>query len=356
MGALSREGLKELVSQVPRVSLGFQPTPLCDMRRLSGLMGGPRILIKRDDLTGLAFGGNKPRTLEFLIADAIAQGADTIISSAAAQSNMLRMVCAAARQFGLNVHLVLRGSGKEPLQGNLLLDYLFGAQITFIQTADPYSQLSVRVMQRIALDLCAQGHKPYIIDVRLHSGALATLGYILAAAELQEQIDQAQLTRPTVICAVSSGTTVAGLLFGTALMGNPFRVLGISVQQSASFITPNVLQKVSDAASLLGQDLHLEPGAIAIDDRWIGPGYAVVTPECVEAMKIVARSEGIVLDPVYTGKAMAGVLGQIREGSLTSDDSTVFLHTGGMPALFAFAEEVGSALRSEAGESEVIHE
>jgi D-cysteine desulfhydrase family pyridoxal phosphate-dependent enzyme len=319
-------------------------------------MRGPRLLIKRDDLTGLAFGGNKPRALEFLIADAITQGADTIISSAAAQSNMLRMVCAAARQYGLDVHLVLRGSGQEPLQGNLLLDYLFGAQITFIQTADPYSRLSVRVMERIARDLRASGHTPYVIDVRAHSGALATLGYIAAAVELQEQFAQEQVTHPTVVCAVSSGTTVAGLLLGTGLMGNPFRVLGVSVQQPTSFMLPNVRQKIVEAASLLGQEPPVETDAIVIDDRWIGPGYAVVTPECVEAMKSMARSEGIVLDPVYTGKAMAGVLGQIREGSLTSDDSIVFLHTGGMPALFAFAEEVGGALRSEAGETEIIRE
>jgi D-cysteine desulfhydrase family pyridoxal phosphate-dependent enzyme len=356
MGALSPLELKTLLSHVPRISLGFQPTPLCDMRRLSGLLRGPRLLIKRDDLTGLAFGGNKSRALEFLIADAITQGADTIISSAAAQSNMLRMVCAAARQYGLDVHLVLRGSGQEPIQGNLLLDYLFGAQITFIQTTDPYSRLSVRVMERIARDLRARGRTPYVIDVRAHSGALATLGYIAAAVELQEQFAQEQVTRPTVVCAVSSGTTVAGLLLGTGLMGNPFRVLGVSVQQPASFMLPNIRQKIGEAASLLGREPPVETDAIVIDDRWIGPGYAVVTPECVEAMKSMARSEGIVLDPVYTGKAMAGVLGQIRGGSLTSDDSIVFLHTGGMPALFGFAEEVGGALRSEAGAAEIIRE
>jgi 1-aminocyclopropane-1-carboxylate deaminase/D-cysteine desulfhydrase-like pyridoxal-dependent ACC family enzyme len=251
---------------------------------------------------------------------------------------------------------VLRGSGQEPLQGNLLLDYLFGAQITFIQTTDPYSRLSVRVMERIARDLRARGHTPYVIDVRAHSGALATLGYIAAAVELKEQFAQERVIHPTVVCGVSSGTTVAGLLLGAGLMGNPFRVLGVSVQQPASFMLPNVRQKIADAASLLGRESPVETDAIVIDDRWIGPGYAVVTPECVEAMKSMARSEGIVLDPVYTGKAMAGVLGQIREGSLTSDDSIVFLHTGGMPALFAFAEEVGGALRSETGEAEIIRE
>jgi 1-aminocyclopropane-1-carboxylate deaminase/D-cysteine desulfhydrase-like pyridoxal-dependent ACC family enzyme len=320
---------------------------LHDLPRLTALLCGPRLLIKRDDMTGLAFGGNKPRSLEFLMADALAQGADTIISSASAQSNMLRTTAAAARRLGLDVHLVLRGSGDEPLQGNLLIDHLLGAEMTFIQTTDPYSKLSVEVMQRIALDLKARGRTPYIIDVRSHSGALSILGYIWAAAELQDQIGPLGLTRPIVACAVSSGTTLAGLLLGAALMGNPFRVLGLCVQTPASFMLPNVLEKVSSAASLLGQDLHLTPRDVALDDRWIGPAYAVLTPECVDAMKQIARAEGILVDPVYTSKALAGILGLIGEGSLTSDDSVVFLHTGGTPAIFAYAEQLGPLLRPQ---------
>jgi len=356
MSAMSPMEVKTLLSRMPRVSLGFQPTPLHDLPRLTRRVGGPRLLIKRDDLTGLAFGGNKPRTLEFLMGDALANGADTVISSAAAQSNMLPMLCAAARQLGLEVHLVLRGSGEEALQGNLLLDYLFGARITFIQTADPYSQLSVTVMQRIAEDLRARGRKPYIIDVRSRSAALGTLGYIWAAAELQEQMAGLALNRPIVACAVSSGTTVAGLLVGSALMGHPFSVMGISVQQSTAFMVPNVLQKVGGAAALLGAEVQLGSEEILLDDRWIGPGYAVLTPECVDAMKQAARAEGIVLDPVYSSKALAGILGRIREGSLTSDDTVVFVHTGGTPAIFAFADQLGVAFREDAGEVEVVRE
>ena len=149
---------------------------------------------------------------------------------------------------------------------------------------------------------------------------------------------------------------MAGLLVGSALMGNPFRVLGISVQQSTAFMIPNILQKVGSAAALLGLDLQPESKDIMLDDRWIGPGYAVLTPECVDAMKHAARAEGIVLDPVYTSKALAGVLGRIREGSLTSEDTVVFLHTGGTPAIFAFADQLGAAFREESGDVEVVRE
>lgn len=343
---LSPSALRQLLGRIPRVDLAFQPTPLQELPRLSQLLGGPRILIKRDDLTGLAFGGNKPRKLEFMMADALAQGADTIVTSAAAQSNMLRMTCAAARQLGLDIHLVMRGTGQEPIQGNLLLDYLFGADMTFIKTTDPYSQLSVDVMQRIVDGLRAKGRKPYVIDMRYQSGALATLGYVWASAELAEQLASMGIDSPTVICSTGSGTTQGGLLLGGELLGASFKPVGMSVQQSTERMVPRVVEKVQSAAALLGVETCLTAAQVAIDDRWIGPAYGVATPEGIEAIKLLARTEGIVLDPVYSGKGFSGLIGQIREGRLTSADTAVFIHTGGTPALFAYAGELASQFRS----------
>jgi D-cysteine desulfhydrase family pyridoxal phosphate-dependent enzyme len=342
----STTSLRELVGRIPRISLAFLPTPLQEVPRLRQAVGGPRLMMKRDDLTGLAFGGNKARKLEFMLADALAQGADIIVTSAAAQSNMLRMTCAACRQLGLDVHLVLRGTGQESVQGNLLLDYLFGAHLTFIKTTDPYSQLSVDVMQRLVAELKAQGRHPYVIDMRYESGALATLGYVWAAAELQEQFVAQGITNPTLVCCTGSGTTQAGLLLGGEILGTQWPVIGISVQQSADKMAPRVAKKAHDAAALLGYATRLDEQVIVVDDRWIGPAYGVPTPECIEAIQLAARQEGIVLDPVYSGKGLSGLIGRCREGAFTATDTVVFVHTGGTPALFAYADQLAPALRS----------
>ena len=340
MAHLSTQIIHQALEGVPRVSLAFQPTPLQKLSRLSALLGGPQLFIKRDDVTGLAFGGNKARKLEFLLADALAQGADTIVTSAAAQSNMLRMTCAGARQLGLDIHLVMRGTEQEPVQGNLLLCHLFGAEITFINTTDPYSELSLETMQRIVEDLKAQGRTPYIIDMRYQSSALASLGYFAAAAELLEQFNQLGLTRPTIVCSTGSGTTQAGLVLAGEVMQQVFKVWGISVQQSTGDMQPRILKKVEETAKLLGLESTITPDQILLDDRWIGPAYGVPTPACIEALKLVARTEGIVLDPVYSGKGLSGILGRIREGSFGADDQVVFIHTGGTPALFAYADQL----------------
>lgn len=340
MSPLSPQIIQQLLEGIPKVSLAVQPTPLHRLPRLSELVGGPQLFIKRDDLTGLAFGGNKARKLEFLLADALAQGADIIVTSAAAQSNMLRMTCAAARQLGLDIHLVMRGTGQEPIQGNLLLCHLFGAEISFIDTADPYSPLSRETMARLVANLKAQGRTPYIIDMRYQSGALATLGYFAAAAELQEQFNRLGLSQPTIVCSTGSGSTQAGLLLAGEVLESNFKVWGISVQQSSAKMRPRILKKVRETADLLGRPSTITPEQILLDDRWIGPAYGVPTPACIEALKLAARTEGIVMDPVYSGKGFSGLLGRIREGGFDPDDQIVFIHTGGTPALFAYAEQL----------------
>ena len=346
--------LRQLVGNIPRVDIAFQPTPLQELPRFRKMLGGPRIWMKRDDLTGLAFGGNKARKLEFMIADALAQGADVIVTSAAAHSNMLRQTCAACRQYGLDIHLVMRGTGEEPVQGNLLLDYLFGADMTFIPTKDPYSQLSVDVMNRVVSDLKSRGRHPYVIDMRYGSGALATLGYVWASAELREQFNRLGIEKPTIICSTGSGTTQAGLLLGAELLGADFRIVGVSVQQSTELMIPRIVKKVQDAAVLLGVESALSPEQVVVDDRWIGPAYGVPTPECMEAMRLVAHTEGIVVDPVYSGKGLSGLIGWVREGRLAPSDDVVFIHTGGTPAIFAMTEELVPELRSQGQTIEVV--
>lgn len=346
--------LRHLLDNIPRVNIAFQPTPLQELPRFRGALGGPRIWMKRDDVTGLAFGGNKARKLEFMIADALAQGADVIVTSAAAQSNMLRQTCAACRQYGLDIHLVMRGTGDEPVQGNLLLDYLFGADMTFIPTKDPYSQLSVDVMNRVVADLKARGRRPYVIDMRYQSGALAALGYVWASAELYEQFEQVGIDSPTLICSTGSGTTQAGLLLGAELMGADFDIVGVSVQQPTEMMIPRVVKKTQDAAELLGVESALAPEQVVVDDRWIGPAYGVPTPACLEAMKLAARTEGIVVDPVYSGKGLSGLIGWVREGRFAPSDDVVFIHTGGTPAIFAMTQELVPELRSAGQVIEVV--
>ena len=337
--------LEERLGRLPRVPLAHLPTPLDEARRLTARLGGPRILIKRDDLTGLALGGNKPRKLEFLMADALAQKADAIVISAAAQSNMVRMTCAAAAKLGLDVHAVLRGTPDSEVQGNLLLDLVFGAHITFIDTADPYSRLSVDTMDRIMAELRARGRRPYLIDMRYASGPLAAIGFVAASAELARQLGERDLPPSHLFLGTGSGTTQAGLVLGAALLGLPYHVVGVSVQQPADRMVPRIAEKVRGAAALLGLDACPTDAAITVDDGYIGQAYGVPTAAGTEALKLLARSEGIVTDPVYTGKGLSGLIGWIRQGQLSPRDSVVFLHTGGAPGLFAQGPALAQALR-----------
>lgn len=353
MGIDSKD-LQKRLSQVPRVNLAFLPTPLSPLNNLTKALGSPvNLWIKRDDLTGLALGGNKARKLEYILGDAVAKGADAVVTSAASHSNMLRMTSAAARQLGMEIYLVMRGKGNEPVQGNLLLDYVFGANITYIDTLDPYSQFSVDVMNKITNDLIAKGKKPYTIDMRYNSGGLATIGYVNAATELVEQIDQQKIEDPMIICATGSGTTQAGLQLGFHLMGRNYKVQGISAQQSADKMKPRIIAKIKEAADILGEQSSVPESEIFVDDRWIGPSYGVSTSEGMEAIRMMGRYEGILLDPCYSGKSFSGLLGELKEGHL-NHRNVIFIHTGGAPILFSDANEVALAMRVK--DIEVLHE
>jgi D-cysteine desulfhydrase family pyridoxal phosphate-dependent enzyme len=286
-------------------------------------LGGPRIVVKRDDQTGLALGGNKARKLEHLCAEALAQGCDTLVTGGGPQSNHCRMTAAAANRLGLQCHLALAGATPDRPTGNLLLDHLLGATL-HPTAARGYYEIEASI-EAVAHEVGAAGGRPYAIPV---GGASVTgaLGYVDAARELTEQ-----LTEPLdwIVVADGSGGTHAGLLAG---LDSPSQVLGVDVGTR-----PDLDDRVPElaAATAAAIDRPAPKGAVHIDHTRFGAGYGNPTPECLEAIRAAARLEGLILDPVYTGKAMAGLIGWIREGRFTEHQSVLFWHTGGAPALFA---------------------
>jgi D-cysteine desulfhydrase family pyridoxal phosphate-dependent enzyme len=327
-----------------RFPLATLPTPLHELPRLREALGGgtrcPRILIKRDDLTGLALGGNKARKLEYLIADALAQDATVVLTTGAAQSNHARMTAAAARAAGLGVHLVLTAEPNPPLQGNLLLDRLFGAVIHYVPPpADPALATSDEEAAKVAevlAELRAQGERPYEIPVGGSSG-VGVLGYTYGTRELVDQLSSGG-ERPTrLYYASGSRGTQAGLTLGAKWCDAPYAVYGVAVSGGESFKRERVLRIANEAALLAQLPTRVTEDDLFTDQGYIGEGYGIATLECIAAIRLVAESEGILLDPVYTAKAMACLIDHARRGQLDPHSTIVFLHTGGVPALFAHA-------------------
>ena len=303
--------------------LAHGPTPLEPLDRLSDWLGGPRLFVKRDDQTGLALGGNKARKLEYLCAEALAQGCDTLVTGGGPQSNHCRMTAAAANRLGLHCHLALAGPTPDRPTGNLLLDHLLGAQLHPTAAREYYEiEASIEV---VAEEVRAAGGRPYAIPV---GGASVTgaLGYVDAARELKGQLEG---PLDWIVVADGSGGTHAGLLAG---LDASTRILGVDVGTR-----PDLDQRVPElaAATAAVLDRPAPEGELHIDHTRFGAGYGKPTPECLEAIRAAARLEGLILDPVYTGKAMAGLIGWAREGRFTEHQSVLFWHTGGAPALFA---------------------
>ncbi len=321
-----------------RFDLAQLPTPLERMSRFGKALGGPEIWIKRDDQTGLATGGNKTRKLELLVGDALEQDAEVLLTVGAAQSNHCRQTAAAAARAGLECVLVLRGDPPpgDGWTGNLLLDNLLGARIRWSGDEDPLVTL-----QTAADAEQAAGRKPYAIPYG-GSNALGAAAYALAFEELWDQMFEAKLSFDRVIFASSSGGTQAGLIVGAKLCGYEGQVLGISVDKTGGQLRPTVQALLEPTARHLGLEPAPGPPDVHIDDRFVGGGYAVLTAAEAEAIRLVAQTEGILLDPVYTGKAMAGLIGLARSGEIGSFERVLFWHTGGVPALFAYAPELAS--------------
>lgn len=325
----------------PRVRLVNLPTPLQEAPRLREALGGegrcPKILIKRDDLTGLAFGGNKGRKLEFLVADALAQGATWLITAGAAQSNHARMTAAAARLAGLSATLVLSAKVEQPeVQGNLLLDRLLDAEVRIV----PSDTNMDATMVEVADELRAAGERPYIIPVG-GSNAIGTLGYVAATLEIMGQLFAQGEGPSRLYYANGSRGTQAGLVLGAKHYHAPYRVHGIAVSPGDREKRGRALEIANEAADRLGIATRVADDELLNDDGQIGEGYGIPTEGCLEAIHLLARHEAVFLDPVYSAKAMAGLIADVRSGAIDPAETVIFLHTGGTPALFAQADRLG---------------
>lgn len=315
-----------------RIVLAHLPTPIEPLPRLTNLLQGPRLFIKRDDLTGLGLGGNKTRKLEYLAADALAQGCRTLITTGAVQSNHCRQVAAAAARLGLGCILVLAGEDPGMRQGNLLLDELSGAKLVFV----PKEERDQRLQQAFT-HAEENSMQPYIIPYG-GSNPIGVQGYIQAMQELQDQ----KLQPDWIVLASSSGGTQAGLLLGAKQISFSGRILGISVDKPADELTQTIMALANQTAAWLGIDKKIESEDVLVNDAYCRAGYGILQPVETEAIRLFARTEGILLDPVYTGRAAAGLIDLIRKGFFSPDETVLFWHTGGIPALFA--EPYASAL------------
>ena len=317
---------------------GF-PTPLQRMSHLSKLLGGPRLFMKRDDMTDLSFGGNKARKLEFLFAEAKNRGADLVISVGAVQSNCACMVASAARRLGMKPVLVLVGKEPDVPDGNLLLDKLLSAEIHFIEEYGPHVE---DFMNRLANEFREKGHSPYVIPAGASIPSTVP-GYALAMEELVNQFREIGETIDYVVCACGTGGTHAGLIFGAKLLDVKAKILGASVFASKADASRTITKLVNGSAELFDVDFSMFPEEVTVFDDYIKEGYGVLNRDVTESIKLVAETEGIFLDPVYTGKAMVMLIDLIKKGYFRKDDNVVFFHTGGLPALFLYRKELGKA-------------
>jgi len=333
------EAIMELTS-FPRKALAFLPTPLVELPRLAAMAcggrPGPRIFMKRDDQTGLATGGNKARKLEFLIGEALAQGCDAVITGGAAQSNHCRQTAAAAAASGLGCHLALGGSPPAAPAGNLLLDELLGAEVHW---GGPHRK--GEDIPAIAAALRAEGGKPYVIPYG-GSSAIGALGFVAAAGELKAQLDEAGLEPSRIVLASSSGGTQAGLMVGARLFGLKPELCGICIDKAADEgidFADRVLGLANETAGLLGLPAFSRD-EVVLRREFTGGGYGVVGELERRAIGMAAGAEGILVDPVYTGRALGALLTMIDAAEFGPGESVVFWHTGGTPALFAYASEL----------------
>lgn len=320
------------LTMIPRVKAAHLPTPLEEATRLSEALGGPRIYIKRDDETGLALGGNKARKLEYLMGEARGVGADVVLTTGGPQSNHARMTVAIARRLGMDAVLILTGTDPGERLGNLLLDEVLGAEIRFAGIED--MDVIDRMLEEAASQLRQKGRRPYIVPLG-GSTPMGALGYVQAALELAEQARDLNLKIDRIVIATGSGGTQAGLVLGARLAGLQTSIEGISVSRSRDQAAQRVANIANGAAALIEVPIRFGPGEIIVHDGYVGPGYGVATDEGLEAIRLTARTEGIILDPVYTGKAMAGLCDLVRRGSYRSGETIVFIHTGGGPGLLA---------------------
>lgn len=335
------------LEELRRVKLTQLPTPLEEMPNLSRALEAPRILIKRDDLTTLCFGGNKVRKLEFIMADAISKGADVIITTGGVQTNHGRLTVAAANKLKLKSVLVLTGKEPDRYTGNLLIDFLLGADIRFIAPDESLScekkaiELGKAVedqILRIIEEYESKGHKCYIVPLggRMR---IATAGYLNGMLELHSQLVGIGVKADYLIVATGSTGTISSLILANRVLNTGTKVIGISVWMSAEECKKKILEELKEDVMFYGYDVHFSLDDITVLDDYIGTGYGVPSKESLEAIKLLAETESIIVDSSYTGKALAGLIDLIRKGFFKKNETIVFLHTGGTPAVFNLCKE-----------------
>jgi len=322
---------------LPRYPLAQLPTPLKSMPALSRELGGPTLFVKRDDQTGLALGGNKTRKLEFLVGQALALGADTLVTVGAAQSNHCRQTAAAAAKAGLKCELILNGKPPEEPNGNLLLNELLGATAHWIERPQRAAKL-----RELPEQLRAQGRQPYVIPVG-GSNAVGATGYVVAMLELMEQLSATGQRLDHIVFGTSSGGTQAGIALGARIAGFAGQLHGLSIDKDDpenEEYEIEVAQIANECAAYIGSTVRLSQNDVQVVYGYAGEGYGIVSQLEREAIRLMARREGIILDPVYAGRAFGALLDLIRKGVFKQGEQVLFWHTGGSPALFAYAREL----------------
>jgi len=323
------ESINRVLSAQRRIHLCTFPTPLLKPTGLQTMLPSIDLLVKRDDVMELAMGGNKVRKLEFLMADAQARGCSVVITTGDLHSNHTRLTAAAARKLGMSVILAMKGKKPESINGNLLLDYLFGADVRFF---DVDRKELPAIMEEIRKEREAQGERCYVIP-RGGASAHGVLGYVNAVFEVRKQLNGTNLDY--IVFPTGTGATQAGLVLGTKLAGLGAKVIGISAGRSASEIRSDVEHLVRETADLLGVKAKLSRDDVIVDDSYTCGGYAVVTKEVTDVVEMVAQKEGLLVDPVYSGKGMLGLLGLAKEGYFPKGSRVLFIHTGGVPIIFS---------------------
>lgn len=327
--------LAEILSRFPRLGLAQLPTPLEPMKRLTAFLGGPRLWVKREDATGLGLGGNKVRKLDYVLAEALKAGADTLVSGGVVQSNSQRQVAAAAAKLGLECHLaVFHGRLAPPSAdyaktGNALLNRLFGAMLHDV----PWTGDRNQSIHALARQLKSRGRKPFIVPYGV-SNALGAIAYSTTIAEIADQARNAGMMPATIVHCSGSGATQAGLVVGARIALPETRIVGIDIDAEPERVRSDVLRYAGDAADLIDQPFY--PADVEVVAGHAGPAYGVPHAATVRAIEQAASLEALLLDPVYSGKGLAGLISLVREGRWRADQDVVFIHTGGLPALFAY--------------------
>lgn len=326
--------LRQLLSKFPRAPVAHLPTPLDDCPRLAESLGGPRILIKRDDMTGLAMGGNKARQFTFSLGPAIAQGCDYLIHGSESQSNQSRQTAAAAAKLGMKAVLIIpRDQKSYPVNGNLLLDHLLGAKVKYV-----FPAMVAEEKKNTMAQLREQGHRPY--ETSADGAVLRAAAYAEGALELCEQLEERGIA-PAAVYVSSRTHTLAGLAVGLRAIKSPILAVGMNYQvEDEDRMRQRLAAAATECAGVIGLDLTFAPEDFEVSCQFARPGFEELSRTSMETLKLVAGAEGILLDPVYTCKAMDGLVSHIRAGRYSRDDAVVFLHTGGLPALFAYGDEL----------------